>query len=154
MGRSGRGRHPVPGSSLRRRRRTLIAWHRRGDYTIEGITPDEEVLFSLSFDMPVNPHAVGMETSFVFTLPVHYGWAGNLDSITLSGPEGTAVLDKTTDRPMAILQDPVTGQVRAFLSDLPAGGSDRSVSARVLRSWIRDWIRSLAGVYLSSGKGR
>ncbi len=101
-----------------------------GAYTIEGITADDEILFSFSFDMPVNPDAQGEETSFVFTLPVQYGWAGNLESITLSGPEGTAVLDKSTNRPMAILQDPVTRQVRAFLSDLPAGGSDRAVAAR------------------------
>ena len=101
-----------------------------GAYDIEGLTADDEILFSFSFDMPVNPDARGSESSFVFTLPVQYGWAGNLESITLSGPEGTAILDKTTDRPMAILQDPVTGQVRAFLSDLPSRGSDQSVSAR------------------------
>ena len=101
-----------------------------GDFSIEGVTADDEVLFSFSFDMPVNPDARGQEASFVFTLPVQYEWAGNLESITLSGPEGEAVLDKTTDRPMAILQDPVTRQVRAFLSDLPSGGSDRSVAAR------------------------
>ena len=101
-----------------------------GEYTIDGLTVDEEVLFSLSFDMPVNPDARGSESSFVFTLPVQFGWAGNLASITLSGPDGTAVLDRTTNRPMAILQDPVTGQVRAFLSDLPSGGSDWTVSAR------------------------
>ena len=104
--------------------------HVGGAYIIEGITADDEILFSFSFDMPVNPDALGEETSFVFTLPVEYGWAGNLESITLSGPGGTAVLDKSTNLPMAILQDPVTRQVRAFLSDLPAGGSDREVAAR------------------------
>ena len=101
-----------------------------GEYYIEGATADDEVLFSFSFGMPVNPDAVGEEASFVFTLPVQSTWAGNLESITLSGPEGAAVLDSTTNRPMAILQDPVTGQVRAFLSDLPSGGSDWTVSAR------------------------
>ena len=101
-----------------------------GEYFIEGINADDEVLFSYSFDMPVNPDAEGSEASFVFTLPVQHGWDSNLESITLSGPEGTVVLDKSTNRPMAILQDPVTQQVRAFLSDLPAGGSDRAVAAR------------------------
>ena len=104
--------------------------HAGGDYYIEGTTADDEVLFSLSFELPVNPDARGEEASFVFTLPVQSTWAGNLESITLSGPEGAAVLDSTTNRPMAILQDPVTGQVRAFLSDLPSGGSDWTVSAR------------------------
>ena len=103
-----------------------------GDFSIEGVTADDEVLFSFSFDMPVSPDARGEEASFVFTLPVQYGWAGNLESITLSGPEGEAILDKSTNRPMAILQDPVTRQVRAFLSDLPSGGSDRSVAARAV----------------------
>ena len=101
-----------------------------GDYTIEGVAADDEVLFSYSFDMPVNPDARGDEAGFVFTLPVQRSWAGNLESITLSGPGGTDVLDGTTNRPMAILRDPVTRQVRAFLSDLPAEGSGSSVSAR------------------------
>ena len=104
-----------------------------GDYTIEGVTADDEVLFSFSFDMPANPEAEGEEATFVFTLPVQRAWTGNLASITLSGPGGSAVLDETTDRPMAILRDPVTWQVRAFLSDFPAegpGGPDGAVSAR------------------------
>ena len=101
-----------------------------GDYVIEGSTADDEVLFSLDFDMPVNPDARGEEASFVFTLPIQRAWAGRLVSITLSGPGGLAILDETTDRPMAILRDPVTRQVRAFLSNLPSGGSDRSVAAR------------------------
>ena len=101
-----------------------------GDYILEGFTADDEVLFSYSFDMPVNPDARGDEASFVFTLPVQRSWAGNLESITLSGPGGTAVLDETTNRAMAILRDPVTLQVHAILSDFPAGGSDMSVSAR------------------------
>lgn len=33
---------------------------------------------------------------------------------------GSTSLDETTDRPMAILRDLQTGQVRAFLSDLTA----------------------------------
>ena len=104
--------------------------HEDGVYTIEGATADDEVLFSYSFDMPVYPDARGDEASFVYTVPVRRSWAGNLASITLSGPEGADVLDQTTNRPMAILRDPVTRQVRAFLSDLPAGESDGSVAAR------------------------
>jgi hypothetical protein len=101
-----------------------------GAYTIEGATRNGDVLFSLTFDMPVNPDAEGDEASFVYTLPVQRAWAGRLASITLSGPDGTVVLDETTDRPMAILRDPVTRQVRAFLSDLPTDGPDGAVSAR------------------------
>ena len=51
--------------------------------------------------------------------PVQPGWAGNLSSITLSGPAGSGTLDSDTDLPMAILRDPSTGQVRGILRDLP-----------------------------------
>ena len=42
-----------------------------------------------------------------------------LANVTLSGPEGAATLDGDSDVPMAILRDPRSGQVRAFLRDLP-----------------------------------
>ena len=91
-----------------------------GEYTIEGATPDGTRIFSFTFDMPTIGDGEGEEASFVFTLPVDAGWRNNLGSITLSGPGGSATLDESTDRPMAILRDPQTGQVRAFLSDLPS----------------------------------
>ena len=93
--------------------------HAGGEYTIEGASADGTPVFSLAFDMPAIADAEGEEASFVFALPVQPGWAGNLTSITLSGPGGSAVLDETTDQPMAILRDPRTGQVRAFLRDPP-----------------------------------
>ncbi len=92
-----------------------------GEYTIVGATADGTAVFSYAFDMPVIGDTEGEETSFVFTLPTQAGWADNLASITLSGPGGSATLDESTNRPMAILRDPRTGQVRAFLSDLPPG---------------------------------
>ena len=56
----------------------------------------------------------------MFALPVEAGWADSLPSITLSGPDrATYSLNEGTDRPMAILRNPRTGQVRAFLRDLP-----------------------------------
>ncbi|MDE0232805.1 MAG: Ig-like domain-containing protein [bacterium] len=90
-----------------------------GDYTIEGATADGTPVFSLAFDMPAIADAQGEETSFVFALPVQSDWGDSLASITLSGPRGSAVLDETTNRPMAILRDPRTGQVRGFLRDPP-----------------------------------
>ena len=71
--------------------------------------------------MPVTADADGQEASFVFALPVETGWGETLASITLSGPGGSASLDESTDRPMAILRDPRTGQVRGFLADYPDG---------------------------------
>ena len=91
-----------------------------GAYTIEAATSDGMPVFSYTFDMPVTADAEGEETSFVFALPLQPEWTGNLASITLSGPGGVATLDETTDRPMAILRDLQTGQVRGFLSDLTA----------------------------------
>ena len=88
------------------------------EYSIVGADADETPLFSFSFDMPDTGDAEGEEASFVFALPFQPEWAGNLASITLSGPGGSTALDGATDRPMAILRDPVTRQVRAFLSDL------------------------------------
>ena len=87
-----------------------------GEYTIEGTTADGTPVFSIAFDMPHIGDPEGEETSFVFALPVQADWA-DLASIALSGPGGSAILDEKTDQPMAILRDPRTGQVRAFLSD-------------------------------------
>ncbi len=101
-----------------------------GEYTIEGASDDGVPVFSFSFDMPVTADASGEETSFVFALPVQGEWAGNLSSITLSGPGGSATLDESTDRPMAILRDQRTGQVRGFLSDLPSGEAAQAAAKR------------------------
>ena len=89
-----------------------------GEYQLTGLTIDGAQLFSMSLPMPNVADGDG-SSSFAFTLPVQTEWAGNLASITLSGPGGSATLDQSTDRPMAILRDMRTGQVRAFLSDLP-----------------------------------
>ena len=80
-----------------------------GEYTIEGATVDGTLVFSFAFDMPDTGDADGEETSFVFTLPVQPGWAADLASITLTGPGGSATLDESTNRPMAILRDPPDG---------------------------------------------
>ncbi len=90
-----------------------------GEYTIEGVAGDGTLLFSFPFDMLINADAEGQEATFVFAIPAQAGWAGNLARITLSGPGGSATLDETTNQAMAILRDSRTGQVRAFLSDLP-----------------------------------
>ena len=90
-----------------------------GPYTLTGRTGVDSKLFSLSLDMAEIAHGDG-RSGFVFALPIQPEWTGNLASITLSGPGGSATLDETTDRPMAILRDLQSGQVRGFLSDLTA----------------------------------
>ncbi|MXX35164.1 MAG: hypothetical protein F4107_00005 [Gemmatimonadetes bacterium] len=84
-----------------------------GAYRLVGRTASGDELFSLSFGMDELADVDG--GSFVFALPVRDEWAGALQSITLSGPEGSTTMDRTTDRPMAILRDPDSGQVRAVL---------------------------------------
>ncbi len=113
-----------------------------GEYTIEGATTDGTLVFSLAFDMPHIADAEGRESSFVFALPVQDEWEGDLASITVAGPGGSAVLDETTDQPMTILRDPRTGLVRGFLSDqspatqaaADAGGSGAGQGMEVLFS--------------------
>ena len=89
-----------------------------GPYQITGRTTSGDELFDLDFTMPEVADGDG-SSSFAFVLPVEPGWAGNLASITLSGPGGSATLDSDTDLPMAILLDPSSGQVRGILRDLP-----------------------------------
>ena len=100
------------------------------EYAIVGADADGVPLFSYPFDMPGIGDAEGEETSFVFALPVQREWAGNLSSITLSGPGGSTTLDESTDHPMAILRDQRTGQVRGFLSDLPVGEATQAAAKR------------------------
>ena len=88
-----------------------------GDWRLTGRAADGRELFSLSFAMREVADAGG-RSSFVFALPARPGWE-DLASITLAGPDAETTLDGGTDRPMAILRDPGTGQVRGFLRDLP-----------------------------------
>ena len=90
----------------------------RGDYEIKGHDHEGEELFSLRFGMSEVPHGAG-GSEFAFALPAHPALVDALASITLAGPAGRAVLDRQTDRPMAILRD-ATGQVRGILRDPPA----------------------------------
>ena len=89
------------------------------EYTIVGADTDGTALFSYDFDMPRIADAEGQEAGFTWALPVQGNWAGNLASITLSGRGGSATLDENTHQPMAILRDTQTGQVRAFLRNIP-----------------------------------
>ena len=84
------------------------------EYRITGRDARGGELFSLSFDMPVPADGDG-RPSFAIMLPVREGWAGNLAAITLDGPGGSDTLNRESARPMAILRNPRTGQVRGIL---------------------------------------
>ena len=95
-----------------------------GPYEITGMTADGAEVFSTRFDMqPVADGNGG--AGFAIALPVEPGWTEGLAEIRLTGPEGLAVLDTHTDRPMAVLRDPANGQVRGILRDAPPAARAR-----------------------------
>ena len=98
-----------------------------GRHRITGRDADGAELFSLRFEMPVIADGDG-SSSFVFAVPVQEGWADRLASIILEGPGGSFTLDRETDRPMAILRDPTTGQIRQITRDLPPGRAGREAA--------------------------
>ncbi len=89
-----------------------------GEYRITGRDARGREVFSLRFDMMEPADGDGRPT-FAFMLPAQDGWAGNLAGITLAGPGGSDTLDGESARPMAILRNPRTGQVRGILRRLP-----------------------------------
>ena len=89
-----------------------------GSYSVLGRNAEGNELFSIPFAMPSTPCGNG-SSSFAFVLPVQLGWADNLASIVLSGPDGSTTLDSHTNLPMTILRNPLTGQVRGILRDSP-----------------------------------
>ena len=89
-----------------------------GEYRISGHDADGTELFSLGFAMAETADGDG-GSSFAFAVPVQPAWAGALAAITLTGPGGSAMIDSESDRPLSILRNPVTGQVRGILRDVP-----------------------------------
>ena len=89
-----------------------------GEWRITGRAAEGRSLFDLSFTMPEVADSDGAG-GFAFTLPTRSAWADALASITLSGPTGEAILDETSNNPMAILRNSRSGQVQGFLRDLP-----------------------------------
>ena len=99
-----------------------------GEYELTGRAETGGELFSVSFDMQETVDGDG-ESAFVFSLPAQAEWAGLLASITLTGPAGSTTLDRATDRPMAILRDPESGQVLGILRGPSSGDPARAVAS-------------------------
>ena len=89
-----------------------------GEYRLTGQSDSGVELFSLAFTMPEVADG-DRSSSFAFVLPVRAGWEGSLATITLTGPGGTVSLNGESDRPVAILLNPRSGQVRGILRDQP-----------------------------------
>ena len=99
-----------------------------GPHQLTGLSASGQTLFSISFEMPAMADGGG-ESSFVFVVPGRDGWEGDLASITLSGPGGSATLDGDTNQPMTILLDPGSGRVRGLLRGRSAGGQTAADNA-------------------------
>ena len=101
-----------------------------GAYEITGRSADGDALFSLSFAMTEVADGPGGVSRFQFAVPVRSEWEGRLASIHLRGPGGSVTLDADadSDSPMALLTDPVTGELRAVLHDVtPAEAAEFGV---------------------------
>jgi hypothetical protein len=86
-----------------------------GPYRIEGLDTNGARLFDLSFSP--DPVEFG-GAHFVFAIPYDPSWDSALEEIRLSGPEGEATMDSGGERPpMALVQDPSDGSVRAIVRD-------------------------------------
>ena len=84
-----------------------------GPYQLTGEGTDGNVLFTLDFGMVELGDGDG--NVFAFVVPVQPGWADRLGSISLTGPEGSAEIDREGDRTAALLIDRSTERVRGLL---------------------------------------
>ena len=87
-----------------------------GPYTLTGFDEQGGQLFSLRFSPDVRDHG---GSSFLFAIPYEVGWEGALDCLTLTGPEGSVVLDRDTGERSALIIDRVTRRVRSVVVDWP-----------------------------------
>lgn len=88
-----------------------------GPWSLTGRDPRGVELFSVSFAMAEFTDTEGDHAGFTFALPVT--WTGELASIGLQGPRGSASLDRDTDDPLTILRDAATGRIRGILDGPP-----------------------------------
>ena len=97
-----------------------------GPYRIEVTGEGGSGLLSLDFDMDEISDGSG---GFLFMAPFREEWRGALERIVLRGPEGTVTLDRYTHRPMAIVIDRASGQIRAILRGAAAEARIEAMAA-------------------------
>ncbi|MYH50342.1 MAG: hypothetical protein F4151_12660 [Gammaproteobacteria bacterium] len=98
-----------------------------GPYRVEGFSTDGIRAFALDFDMEMVSEGGG---SFFFLLPFAEDRIAALERIVLSGPEGTATLDRETRAsPVAIVTDRATGRIRSILRGEAAAAAGATVAA-------------------------
>ena len=85
-----------------------------GPYRLEAVGSGGEVELSLAFTPGEDKFG---DKYFFFTVPIEADWAGSLDRLTLTGPEGTVSVSAADDRALSIVTDPATGRIRSILRD-------------------------------------
>ena len=98
-----------------------------GEHRLVGRSQRGVELFSLDFAMPATAHPEA-GSYFAFALPVRESWKENLASITLTGPGGSAAVDRHGDRAVVVLRDPTTGKVRGLLRDVEPDEVARAIA--------------------------
>ena len=102
-----------------------------GPYRVEGLASDGHREFSLSFSPTPLEFGGG---DFVFFVPWEAGWAGSLDRIVVTGPEGEHALTRSGSPPLAVVTDPSTGRIRAMIRNWDGGPLPGEETARVVVS--------------------
>ena len=105
--------------------------NRDGPYLVTGESAVGEILFTVSFGMAEVADGQGGK-SFAFVLPARPDWSNRLTSITLSGPEGVAGIERESGQTTAMLVDRITGRVRGLLRDWPSPGESLTAARRTL----------------------
>lgn len=105
-----------------------------GPYRVDGIDVNGRTEFSISFSPTPLEFGGG---GFVFFVPYESDWAGTLDRMVLTGPEGTDTLTRGDSPSMAVITDRSTGTIRAIIRNwdggtLPGEGVDRVTISRGL----------------------
>ena len=86
-----------------------------GSYRLTGTDAAGRELFHHRFALSEIADFEAGAASFVFALPAPDSWAGALDRITLTGPEGTAELGRDGAVAERLVLDADTGRIRAIL---------------------------------------
>ena len=105
-----------------------------GAWSLTGRDAGGGELFSVSLAMAEFTDTEEDHAGFTLALPVT--WTGQLASITLEGPGGSANLDHDTDAPLTILWDAAAGRIRAVLDGPPAEAVAAGSSAAAARQGL------------------
>ena len=117
-----------------------------GPYRLEGFGDGGARAFSLNFAIDEVDHGHG--GGFLFMIPFDEKWPGTLERIVVSGPDGTATLDRDTRTPMTLVLDPDTRRLRAVLhgesadtgDSASAMDSESDARARTRVSYGLPWV--------------